>query len=85
MIQYLTHCDKNGKMEKRPTPPGVIDDSEELQAISVREPPVRGTASLFQSERLLLRSMLLPSSQGHQHENYKVQAYTIMFNRNNQH
>ena len=44
------------------SPPGAIDDSEELQAIWVREPPVRGTASLFQSERLRLRSMLLPSS-----------------------
>ena len=62
MTQYLTNCDKNGNMEKRPTPPGAIDDSEELQAISVREPSVRGTASLFQSERLLLPSMLLPAS-----------------------
>ena len=42
--------------------PGAIDDSEELQGIWVREPPVRGTASLFQSERLRLRSMPFPSS-----------------------
>ena len=57
---------KMGKMEKRPTPSGAIENSAEFQAIWVRKHSVLRAASPFRCERQRLWSIFLPTSRRQQ-------------------